>query len=145
VARGALDEIQQMLQGGRARIGGGPMREEQVIQRAFAEHTLALQSVRLLAHDTFGEAVAHLDAGGPLTPEMLHRVVSSVTYLTNVCLEVVRWAYLISGSEGLRNPSRLQRFFRDMHVGSQHIYVEPGCLDAMGKSLLAPRPDPAIG
>lgn len=143
-ARGALDEVRRMLQGGRARIGGGPMREEQVIQRAFAEHTLALQSVRLLAHDTFGQAVADLEAGGSLTPETLDRIVASVTHVTNVCVAAVQWAYGISGSQGLRNPSRVQRCFRDMHVGSQHIYVDPGSLDAMGKSLLAPCPDPAV-
>src|SRR4029077_6624625 len=50
VARRALDEIQAILTSGRARIGGGQMRDDQVIQRAFSRHTLALRSVRLLAH-----------------------------------------------------------------------------------------------
>ena len=39
---------------------------------------------------------------------------SAVTYQTNVCMDVVRWAYMTSGSAGLRNPSVLQRCFRDM-------------------------------
>lgn len=136
VARGALDEIRRIVESGRARIGGGKMRDEQVIQRAFAERVLALQSVRLLAHDTIGKAVADLDTGGTLTPARQDELVSSVTYLTNVCMDVVQWAYLVSGSDGLRNPSKLQRFFRDMCVGAQHIYVDPRCLDQMGKGLL---------
>jgi hypothetical protein len=51
-------------------------------------------------------------------------------------MDVVRWAYMTSGSAGLRNPSTLQRCFRDMCVGAQHIYVDPRCQDEMGKGLL---------
>jgi len=136
VARRALDEIQAILASGRARIGGGKQRDDQVIQRAFSEHTLALRSVRLLVHDTIGSTVARLDEGGPMTKAMQDELVSAVTYQTTVCLDAVRWAYMTSGSAGLRNPSTLQRCFRDMTVGAQHIYVDPRCLDEMGKHLL---------
>ncbi|HKY13531.1 MAG TPA: acyl-CoA dehydrogenase family protein [Microthrixaceae bacterium] len=136
VARRALDEIHDILAAGRSRIGGGEMRDEQVIQRGFSEHLLALRSVDLLVHDTIGGIVADLDAGRPMTKALQDELVSTVTYLTNVCMEVVRWAYMISGSAGLRNPSVLQRCFRDMCVGSQHIYVDPRCQDEMGKGLL---------
>jgi indole-3-acetate monooxygenase len=71
-----------------------------------------------------------------MTMPMQNELVSAVTYQTNVCLEVVRWAYMTSGSAGLRNPSVLQRCFRDMTVGAQHIYVDPRCHDAMGKNQL---------
>ena len=140
VARRALDEIQGILTSGRARIGGGQMRDDQVIQRAFSQHTLALRSVRLLVHDTIGSIVERLDAGDPMTKAMQDELVSAVTYQTNVCMDVVRWAYMTSGSSGLRNPSVLQRCFRDMCVGAQHIYVDPRCHDEMGKGLLEVTP-----
>ena len=137
VARRALDEITQILAGGRARIGGGLMKDEQVIQRALSQHVLALRSARLLVHDTLGRIVGSLDAGGPMTKAVQDELVSTVTYATDVCMEAVRWAYMTSGSAGLRNPSVLQRCFRDMTVGAQHIYVDPRCHDEMGKGLLA--------
>jgi alkylation response protein AidB-like acyl-CoA dehydrogenase len=140
VARRALDEIQAILAAGRARIGGGQMRDDQVVQRAISEHTLALRSVRLLVHDTIGSIVQRLDDGDPMTKAMQDELVSAVTYETNVCMGVVRWAYMTSGSAGLRNPSVLQRCFRDMTVGAQHLYVDPRCLDEMGKSLLRTEP-----
>ena len=136
MARRALDEIQGILTSGRARIGGGQMRDDQVIQRAFSQNTLALRSVRLLVHDTIGSIVERLDAGDPMTKAMQDELVSAVTYQTGVCMDVVRWAYMTSGSAGLRNPSILQRCFRDMCVGAQHIYVDPRCHDEMGKGLL---------
>ena len=70
-----------------------------------------------------------------MTKAMQDELVSAVTYQTNVCMDVVRWAYMTSGSAGLRNPSVLQRCFRDMCVGAQHIYVDPRCHDEMGKGL----------
>ena len=112
------------------------MRDDQVIQRAFSQNTLALRSVRLLVHDTIGGIVERLDGGDPMTKAMQDELVSAVTYQTNVCMDVVRWAYMTSGSAGLRNPSVLQRCFRDMCVGAQHIYVDPRCHDEMGKGLL---------
>ena len=45
-------------------------------------------------------------------------------------------AYATSGSAGLRNPSVLQRCFRDMCVGAQHIYVDPDSLAVAGPMLL---------
>lgn len=137
VARRALDEITQILAGGRARIGGGLMKDEQVIQRALSQHVLAVRSVRLLVHDTIGSIVEALDAGDPMTKARLDELVSAVTYQTTICLDAVRWAYMTSGSAGLRNPSVLQRCFRDMCVGAQHIYVDPRCHDEMGKGFLA--------
>ena len=136
VARRALDEIHGILASGRARIGGGQMRDDQVIQRTFSQNTLALRSVRLLVHDTIGSIVERLDRGDPMTKAMQDELVSAVTYETDVCMDVVRWAYMTSGSSGLRNPSVLQRCFRDMCVGAQHIYVDPRCYDEMGKELL---------
>jgi alkylation response protein AidB-like acyl-CoA dehydrogenase len=136
VAQRALDEIQAIAMAGRARIGGAAMKDEQVFQRALSENTLALRSVRLLVHDTIGDIVRRLDAGNPMTKAMQHELVSTVTYHTRVCMDVVNFAYMSSGSSGLRNPSILQRCFRDMCVGTQHIYVDPRCYDEMGKGLL---------
>jgi alkylation response protein AidB-like acyl-CoA dehydrogenase len=136
VARRALDEIHDILASGRARIGGGQMRDDQVIQRTFSQNTLALRSVRLLVHDTIGGIVERLDRGDTMTKAMQDELVSAVSYETDVCMDVVRWAYMTSGSSGLRNPSILQRCFRDMCVGAQHIYVDPRCHDEMGKDLL---------
>jgi len=136
VARRALDEIQAIAMAGRARIGGTAMRDQQAFQRAFSENTLALRSVRLLVHDTIGDIVRRLDGGDPMTKAMRDELVSAVTYQTRVCMDVVEFAYMSSGSAGLRNPSILQRCFRDMCVGAQHIYVDPRTFDEMGKGLL---------
>jgi alkylation response protein AidB-like acyl-CoA dehydrogenase len=136
VARRALDEIRAIAEAGRARIGGTAMKDQQVFQRELAEKTLALRSVRLLVHDTIGNIVRQLEDGDPMTKAMRDEMVSSVTYQTRLCMDVVNFAYVSAGSHGLRNPSIVQRCFRDMCAGAQHIYVDPRCYDEMGKGLL---------
>ena len=136
VARRALDEIRAIAAAGRSRIGGTAMRDQQSFQRELSEKTLALRSARLLVHDTIGEIVRRLERGDPMTMTLQNELVSSVTYQTRVCMDVANFAYMSAGSRGLRNPSVLQRCFRDMCTGTQHIYVDPRCYDEMGKDLL---------
>ena len=71
-----------------------------------------------------------------MTMAMQHELVSTVAYETRVCMDVATFAYMASGSAGLRNPSILQRAFRDLSVGAQHIYVDPRTFDELGKGLL---------
>jgi alkylation response protein AidB-like acyl-CoA dehydrogenase len=136
VARRALDEVRAIAAAGRKRIGGIAMKDEQVFQRSLSEKTLELRSARLLVHDTIGNIVRRLERGDPMTKAMRDELVSSVTWQTRACMDVVNFAYMSAGSQGLRNPSILQRCFRDMCVGAQHIYVDPRCWDEMGKGLL---------
>ena len=136
VARRALDEIREIAEAGRKRIGGTAMSDQQVFQRELAEHTLGLRSARLLVHDVIGDIVRQLEAGAPMSKTFQDELVSAVTHQTRSCMAVVNWAYMSAGSKGLRNPSVLQRCFRDMVVGTQHIFVDPRCYDEMGKGLL---------
>lgn len=136
VARRALDEIEQIAAGGRYRINGRVLTEQQHFQREIGRHTLALDSARLLVHDVFGSAVDAMTQGRPMTPDRVQKIMASVTYMTEVCGQVVQFAYAQSGSQGLRNPSMLQRCFRDFYTGSQHIFVDHKSYEDLGTELL---------
>lgn len=51
-------------------------------------------------------------------------MMGAVAYLTQVCEDVTLWAYRSAGSQGLRNPSLVQRCFRDMLTGGLHVFVD---------------------
>ena len=126
VAQRALDEVAKIADGGRARLGASsPLAEQQVFQRGLGEKTVALHSVRLLAHDVFGRVIAHLNAGGPMGPAENEEIAAVTAYLTEVAMDATLFAYRASGSHGLRNPSILQRCFRDLYTGGQHLFVDP--------------------
>ena len=136
VAQRALDEIEAIASGGRSRMSGGPLMDQQVFQREFGEKALALRSVRLLVHDMFGRTVDRLGQGEPMSKEMQDDLMGSVAYMTQVCQDVVLFAYTAGGSPGLRNPSTLQRCFRDMYTGGQHIFVDRKSYEDIAKGRL---------
>ncbi|MCA9509833.1 MAG: acyl-CoA dehydrogenase family protein [Myxococcota bacterium] len=136
VAQRALDEIEHLATGGRARLNGGAIRDQAVFQRSFGEKQMALRSVRLLAHDVFGGIVERLAAGEPMSKAMNADVMGSVAYLTQVAQDVVLFAYQWAGSNGLRNPSVVQRCFRDMFTGGLHLYVDRKSYEDVAKERM---------
>ncbi len=139
VAQRALDEVAGIARRGKVRLGAAPLAEQQVFQRGFGEKTLALRSVRLLAHDVFGGLVAELARGNPMTPALSSEVMAATAYLTDVALDATLAAYRASGSAGLRNPSRIQRCFRDLFTGGLHLFVDPRSYEGLAQHALARR------
>jgi alkylation response protein AidB-like acyl-CoA dehydrogenase len=136
VAQRALDEILKLATGGRARMMGGAIRDQAVFQRGLGEKAMALRSVRLLVHDVFGGIVARLGKGEPMSKAMNDDVMGSVAYMTQVAQDDTLFAYQWAGSHGLRNPSLVQRCFRDMFTGGQHIYVDRKSYEEVAKGQL---------
>ena len=136
VAQRALDEIEKLASGGRARMVGGAIRDQAIFQRGLGEKILALRSVRLLVHDVFGGIVDRLAKGEPMTKVMNDDLMGSVAYMTQVAQDVALFAYQWAGSHGLRNPSLVQRCFRDLFTGGQHIYVDRKSYEEVAKGQL---------
>ena len=145
VAQRALDEIQSIAAAGRSRMNAGALMDQQIFQREFGEKSLALRSVRLLVHDLFGRTVDRLSRGEPMTKPMQDDLMGCVAYMTQVCQEVVLFAYTAAGSQGLRNPSPLQRCFRDIYTGGQHIFVDRKSYEELAKGKLGVDPAPPLG
>ena len=136
VAQRALDEIERLATSGRSRINGGAIQDQAAFQRGLGEKAMALRSVRLLVHDVFGGLVARLAKGEAMSKPMNADVMGSVAYMTQVAQDVVLFAYQWAGSHGLRNPSLVQRCFRDMFTGGQHIYVDRKSYEDVAKERL---------
>ena len=47
----------------------------------------------------------------------------AATYATEASREVVEWAHLAGGTSAIREGSRLERAFRDMYTGTQHVFI----------------------
>ncbi len=138
VARRALHEIVEIAKAGRARMGQLPLCEQATFQRDLGIQTMALESVRQLVHDSYGravEAVAH-DATPELREDLIRETKAAATYATLVCKQATTFAWETSGSVGIRNPSRLQRCFRDMCVGAGHMVFDDRNYTELAKRIL---------
>lgn len=136
VAQRALDEIGKIATGGRARMSGGAIVEQQVFQREYGERCFALASVRQLVHEVYGRMERRLAAGETLTKPDNDEMMGAVAYMTQICEDIALWSYRCAGSQGLRNPSLVQRCFRDMLTGALHIFVDRKSYEEHAKHVM---------
>jgi len=112
------------------------IRDQQLFQHDYAMHDAAMQAARAWTFDVFGQAQAAVDAGSMPDAVLSSRLRQATTWSTRAAADAVRFAYTWSGSDGLRNPSVLGRCFRDMHAGTQHLFVDNNTLTQTTLALL---------
>jgi alkylation response protein AidB-like acyl-CoA dehydrogenase len=118
----AFHEIAAIASGGRTRLGSVPLLEQEGFQRNFGFHQSAIKSARILAQQTFADVVEACQPGHPkeLREARVRTAMADSAYITRVAKAAITWAWETSGSHGIRNPSKLQRCFRDIYVGAGH-------------------------
>jgi alkylation response protein AidB-like acyl-CoA dehydrogenase len=110
---------------------------QQMFQHDFAMHDAAMRAASAYVYDSFGGAEASALAGVPCSFVEQQRMRQATTYATRVAADAARFAYTWAGTDALRNPSVLQRCFRDIHAATQHIYVDNNTLTGYTQALLA--------
>jgi alkylation response protein AidB-like acyl-CoA dehydrogenase len=141
VAKRSLHEIAEIAAGGRTRLGSLPLREQQTFQRDMGFHTTALGAARLLAKEAYETAVEAV-ASGADGDAKLRETRAAASYVTEISKAAVTFAYEASGSAGMRNPSRLQRCFRDVYVGAAHQVFDSRNYNEVVKPSLGLEPSP---
>jgi alkylation response protein AidB-like acyl-CoA dehydrogenase len=136
----ALDELLAIVPT-KQRMGGfTPISDEQLFQHDFAMHDAALRAARAYVFDVFGAAEAVAVSGDAPSLVQQQRMRQATTYATRVAADAARFAYTWAGTSALRNGGVLQRCFRDIHAGTQHVYVDNNTLTAYTQSLLLTPP-----
>lgn len=92
-------------------------------QRNLAHHQAMWRAASLLVTTTFDEVEAAVRGGASLTPAMRADMRVAATYATEASREIVQWAHLAAGTTAIREGSRLERAFRDMYTGTQHVFI----------------------
>ena len=131
----ALDEI-LVIARTKQRMGQfSPVAEEQLFQHDYALHDAAMRSARAYVIDVFAKAEAEALAGIGPSLVLQQRMRQATTYATRVAAEAARFAYTWAGTGALRG-GVVQRCFRDIHAGTQHIYVDNNTLTAYTQVML---------
>ncbi|WP_338597870.1 acyl-CoA dehydrogenase [Saccharopolyspora sp. SCSIO 74807] len=137
VGRRLLDELRELA----AKKSGAPGAtvDTDHFYAEYAQAEAKLRAARAWAMEVWAGNEDALDRGGMLSTEQetLSRLaLSNATWSAHAVGQTV---YKWSGTAGLRSGS-LQRFFRDLHAGTQHVTSGPLVLQNCGKWLsgLAP-------
>jgi alkylation response protein AidB-like acyl-CoA dehydrogenase len=143
VARRALHEVSELAKV-RVRMGALPLRDQPSFQRDLGFHSQAVRAARLHAAGAYERAVAAVAADAPREErdQLLRETKAAASYAPLVAKAAVTFAFEAAGSHALRNPSRLQRCFRDIYVGAAHqVFDERNFGEAIKPSLgLVPSP-----
>ena len=83
--------------------------------------------------------MAQREAGEPITPDYDARIRAMVTWVTDTCVDVARFAHHHGGGAAAFSSSPLQQVLRDILVASQHIYVADVAYERTGAFRLGQR------
>ncbi|GLB65909.1 acyl-CoA dehydrogenase family protein [Arthrobacter mangrovi] len=137
VARRVLDEMKDLA---RKKSGApGATVDTDQFHAAFAQAEAKLRSARALVMETWADNEATLDRGELLSTEQETLTRLTLNNTTWSAHDVVMTVYKWAATAALRSGD-LQRFFRDMHAGTQHVTSGPVVLQNCGRHLagLAP-------
>jgi len=123
VAKSMIDDVTE-LAATKVRMGDeASIAHRASFQRGLAHHLALWKAARLLVVTTFGDAERSVRDGEPLTPILRADIRVAATFATESCREIVQWAHLAAGTAAIREGSRLERAFRDMYTGTQHVFI----------------------
>ncbi len=132
IGRRLLDELMKKVHGGVGRSGTLAGSEAFLEQYARAEGTY--RAARALVYETWADVTHTLERHGRLSVRQHTMMRLAMAHITWSCHEVADFVYKSSGTVALR-AGTIQRLFRDMHAGTQHVTSAPPVLRHAGREL----------
>ncbi len=131
-ARRALELLNGEI-GNRTRFGASrSIADRGAFQRDYGEMYCRYEASRAYAMSILDEAMAQREAGERTDHAQDARIRAMVTWVTDTCVDVVRFAHHSGGGAAAFSGSPLQRVLRDILVASQHIFVADSAYERSG-------------
>jgi alkylation response protein AidB-like acyl-CoA dehydrogenase len=137
VARRMLDELLKLIEAKSGRAGS--FRDNQAFHGEYATAEAKFRAARALVYETWHDVQETLRRGDTLSlhQNTLNRL--AVQHATRTAEEVTTFVYAAAGTTSLR-AGVIQRCFRDMHSGAQHLIASPPVMQACGRMLAGVAP-----
>jgi alkylation response protein AidB-like acyl-CoA dehydrogenase len=138
IGRRLLDELATIV---RSKVGrAGSMAESDSFQEQYAHAEARYRSARALVYETWGDVTRGLERGDRLSVRQHTAIRLAMANITWSAHDVASFVYRTAGTVALR-AGTIQRLFRDMHAGAQHITSSPVVYRACGRELAGLAPD----
>ena len=132
IGRRLLDEIAATV---RARGGSaGPQGSSASFQEELAKAEAAYRSARAFVYETWSDVRATLERGAKPSVRQHSLIRLAMVNATWSAHSAALFVYKAGGTAALR-AGTIQRLFRDMHAGTQHITSSPPVYQAVGREL----------
>jgi alkylation response protein AidB-like acyl-CoA dehydrogenase len=138
IGRRMIDEIAGFAQTRAGRPGA--IGDSESFREDYACAQAQLQAAHAFVFRSWEEAEAVFERGDRLTSREDSYLRLSMIHATNAVADICTFGYRAAGGTSLRR-GVIQRLFRDIHAGAQHIICSPGALRNCGRELLAIQAD----
>jgi alkylation response protein AidB-like acyl-CoA dehydrogenase len=132
IGRRLLDELAayQKSRGGRA----GTQSTSESFLEDYAKAEGTYRAARALVYETWADVWKTMQLGTPVTVRQGTLVRLAMAHVTWAVHDVAAFVYKAAGTSGLR-AGTIQRLFRDMHAGTQHVVASPPVFRQIGREL----------
>ncbi len=137
VGRRVLDELASFAQ---TKVGRpGLLGESESFLEKFAKAEACYRSARAFVFETWNNIEHTLEKGERLSTREITLLRLALNHATWTVADICDFAYSAAGGVSLRN-GVIQRYFRDMHAGTQHVTSSPVMLKECGRDLAGVAP-----
>jgi alkylation response protein AidB-like acyl-CoA dehydrogenase len=133
VGRRALDELAKLARG-RADVFG-KLCDSASFRQSFADAEAKYRAARALVYSAWDALSERVAKGEKPNLEEIALIRLAMRHLHNVISDLSTFAHRAARGASLR-PSQLQRCYRDIHAGTQHILLADEIMQECGKVLL---------
>jgi alkylation response protein AidB-like acyl-CoA dehydrogenase len=132
IGRRVLDEI---AAGAKSKVGrSGTLATSEAFLQQYAKMEGTYRAARALVYEAWRDVNASLERGEQLSTRQHSLIRLAMAHVTWSAHECAMFAYKSAGTIALRSGT-LQRLFRDMHAGIQHVTSSPPVFQALGRDL----------
>ena len=132
IGRRLLDELAAKVRGGVGRTG--TLAGSETFHDQYAKVEAGFRAARAFVFDTWADVAETLDRGDRLSTRQHTLIRLALAHATWTCHDVAQFVYTSAGTIALR-AGTMQRLFRDMHAGTQHITSAPPVIRNTGREL----------
>ncbi|WP_417514898.1 acyl-CoA dehydrogenase family protein [Minwuia sp.] len=132
-AHAIVDDLVALAAGKKPTGGGRTLAERGYAQATLAQATAALRSATAFVEEAVGNAWRMAEAGDDLTVEVRADLRLAATHATRTSADVARQMYDLGGGDSVYLKSSIQRRFRDAHVMTQHMMINPATWELTGR------------
>jgi alkylation response protein AidB-like acyl-CoA dehydrogenase len=132
IGRRALDEI---AAGAKSKMGrSGTLAQSESFLQRYAKMEATYRAARALVYEAWSDVKATLDRGDRPSTRQHTLIRLAMAHMNWSSHEATTFAYQSAGTIALR-AGTLQRLFRDMNAGIQHLVCSPPVFQALGREL----------
>lgn len=132
IGRRLLDEMAGLI---RERGGiKGPQGSSATFQEHYAKAEGTYRSAKAYVNESWADVMETMNRNETISVRQHTLIRSAMIHVTASAHQVAQFVYQAAGTQGLR-AGTVQRLFRDMHAGTQHVIASPPVYQAVGREL----------